>query len=75
MRHLVAALALSLGMPVLAAAPAAAPSTAQPAERPRVVCHAETETGSLLKKRRVCVSRRHHAPVGSSPRDPAAPAR
>ena len=59
---------------MLATAPAvAAESTstpqAQQAEQSKVICRKEAETGSILKKRRVCYTKRQWEQVGQASRD------
>ena len=59
---------------MLMAAPAVAteptpPQGAQQAEQSKVVCRKEAETGSILKKRRVCYTKRQWEQAGQASRD------
>jgi hypothetical protein len=58
---------------MLMTAPAFAAETAQPqaqpAEQSKVICRKETETGSILKKRRVCYTKRQWEQAGQASRD------
>jgi hypothetical protein len=58
---------------MLMAAPAVAaeptPPAAQQAEQSKVICRKETETGSILKKRRVCYTKRQWEQAGQASRD------
>lgn len=61
---------------LLTLAPANAAEPAQPAEakapqpeRPKLICRKETETGSILKKRRVCYTQRQRDQAAEKSRD------
>jgi hypothetical protein len=58
---------------MLMAAPAVATEPTQPqaqqAEQSKVICRKETETGSILKKRRVCYTKRQWEQAGQTSRD------
>ena len=56
--------------PVVAAQPTApqAPQAEQ-AEQSKVICRKEAETGSILKKRRVCYTKRQWEQAGQASRD------
>ena len=64
---------LLMAAPVTAAEPAQPQQQAQPqpqsAEQSKVVCRKEAETGSLLKKRRVCRSKRDWEVAAQASRD------
>ncbi len=64
---LLSAASLTLAAPTLAA------ETTQPqvqkAEQSKVVCRKETETGSILKKRRVCHTKREWEKAAQQSRD------
>lgn len=45
------------------------PQSAQQAEQSKVICRKEAETGSILKKRRVCYTKRQWEQAGQASRD------
>ena len=59
------------GMLMTAPAVAAEPKQpqAQQAEQSKVICRKEAETGSILKKRRVCYTKRQWDQAGQASRD------
>lgn len=60
---------LLIAAPATAAEPAPAQSQAQQADQSKVVCRKEAETGSLLKKRRVCRTKRDWEIAAQAARD------
>lgn len=64
---LLAAGGMLVPSPALATEPT--PPQAQQAEQSKVICRKEAETGSILKKRRVCYTKRQWEQAGQASRD------
>jgi len=58
-----------MAAPVTAAEPAQSQPQAEQVEQSKVVCRKEAETGSLLKKRRVCRTKRDWEIAAQAARD------